>query len=192
MKSVLWLVVVLSVGTSVGVAAGPRGSERQIQQAVLAAPEEARETCTVLGYGPDGKVSTLRQGSNNYVCLADHPDKPGFSVACYDKGLEPYMARGRQLRDEGKNEKEVWDTRDAEVKSGALKIPENSILFVLTGREDPDTGEITDRYLRYVIYIPFATSESTGIPTTPAGPGAPWIMDPGTHHAHIMSNPPRG
>jgi hypothetical protein len=45
--------------------------------------------------------------------------------------------------------------------------------------------------MRYVIYIPFATPESTGIPLKPLTPGGPWIMNPGTHRAHIMINPPR-
>lgn len=193
MKSVLWFALFVSVGMSVGVAEeGPPSSKRRIELAVLAAPEKERDTCTVLGYDAAGKIVTLREGANNYVCLADDPNQPGFSVACYEKGLEPFMARGRQLRAEGKNAQEVWDTREAEVKSGALKIPDKSILFVLTGKEDPTTGEITEKYLRYVIYIPYATEESTGIPTVPVGPGAPWIMDPGTHHAHIMINPPRG
>jgi len=46
-------------------------------------------------------------------------------------------------------------------------------------------------YTRYVIYIPYATPESTGIPLTPMVDGAPWIMNPGTHRAHIMINPPK-
>jgi len=192
MKSVLFLAVFASVGMSIGLAAEAPPAKKQIELAVLAAPEKERDACTVLGYDADGKVVTLREGSNNYVCLADDPNKPGFSVACYEKGLEPFMARGRQLRAEGRSDKEVWDTREAEVKSGALAIPDKSILFVLSGKEDATTGEITEKYLRYVIYIPFATPESTGIPTSPAGPGAPWIMDPGTFHAHIMINPPRG
>jgi hypothetical protein len=51
------------------------------------------------------------------------------------------------------------------------------------------TGDVQDGYLRYVIYIPYATAESTGLPTKADAPGMPWIMDPGTHRAHIMINP---
>ena len=40
----------------------------------------------------------------------------------------------------------------------------------------------------YVVYIPFATAESTGLSATPA-PGTPWIMFPGTPKAHIMFVP---
>jgi len=41
-----------------------------------------------------------------------------------------------------------------------------------------------------VVYIPWATAASTGLPIKPAAPGMPWIMDPGTHRAHIMITPP--
>jgi hypothetical protein len=40
----------------------------------------------------------------------------------------------------------------------------------------------------YVVYIPGATPESTGLPATP-GPNSPWLMFPGTPKAHIMFIP---
>ena len=101
------------------------------------------------------------------------------------------MQRGRDLRAEGKKFKEVFDMREEEVKSGALTIPTNSILNVLTGKFNSESGELEDTYQRYVIYIPYATPETTGIPLVPSTPGGPWIMNPGTHRAHIMINPPK-
>ena len=67
-----------------------------------------------------------------------------------------------------------------------------STLYVLSGSEEnynPETGELKDGKFRYVIYIPYATAESTGLPTKPEAPGMPWIMEPGTHRAHIMISP---
>lgn len=193
MKSVIVAVLVASVGTLTAAAAAEiLPAPRQIALAVQAAPEPAREACTVLGYDDSGKLVTLREGTNNYVCLADDPNLPGISVACYELGLEPFMRRGRELRAAGKDDREVFATREAEVKAGTLKLPDKSILFVVTGTGVSPAGEIENRYLRYVIYIPYATPESTGIPKSPAGPGGPWLMDAGTHHAHIMINPPRG
>jgi hypothetical protein len=40
----------------------------------------------------------------------------------------------------------------------------------------------------YVIYLPGATAESTGISTAPAA-NTPWLMFPGTPRAHIMFVP---
>jgi len=71
---------------------------------------------------------------------------------------------------------------------------DGATLFVRTADAkdyNPTTGEVNDSYLRYVVYIPWATAESTGLPLRPSGPAMPWIMDPGTHRAHIMINPPR-
>lgn len=165
--------------------------EWQIQTALLAAPESEQESAAVLGYDASGELVQLREGSGNLICLADDPNRAGFSVSSYHKDLEPYMEFGRQLRTEGKGFKEVFDAREVAVKSGELQMPDKATLCVLTGEVDDATGEVSDIYKRFVIYIPYATPESTGLPLQPAGPGAPWIMDPGTHRAHIMINPPR-
>ena len=167
----------------------------QIKTAIMAAPEEKRADAMVYGYGENGEFMVLRQGKNEMVCIADDPNSPGFSVAAYQNDLEPFMIRGRELKKEGKSFQEIFDTREAEAKSGKLKMPkEGATLFVLTAEQEnynPSTGEVTDPYLRYVVYLPWATSESTGLPLKPSAPGMPWIMDPGTHRAHIMITPPR-
>jgi hypothetical protein len=161
----------------------------------MAAPEDKREGAMVYGYNEKGEFIVLRKGSNELVCLTDDPNSPGFNASCYHVGLEPFMERGRELKKEGKNFKEIFDIREEEVKSGKLKMPKDgATLFVLSAdaeNYDLKTGEVKDSYLRYVVYIPWATEASTGLPLKPSGPAMPWIMDPGTHRAHIMINPPR-
>lgn len=168
--------------------------EVQIKTAVLAAPEGLRDKALVYGYSDKGEFIVLRQGSNEMVCIADDPKQAGLNVSCYHKDLEPFMARGRDLKKEGKNFQEVFDIREAEVKSGKLLMPKQpTSLFVYSAKEEEfnkTTGEVTNGNLRYVVYIPYATAESTGLPLKPEAPGMPWIMDPGTHRAHIMINPP--
>ncbi len=168
-------------------------AKQQITAAVLAAPADQRAEATVLGYDPAGKLVTLREGSNSLICLADDPTKEGFSASCYHRDLEPFMQRGRDLKGEGKSSKEIFEMREAEVKSGRLKMPEQpSTLFVYSAPAESysaKTGEVTDGSFRYVVYIAYATAESTGLPLSPEAPGMPWIMDPGTHRAHIMINP---
>jgi hypothetical protein len=168
--------------------------EVQVKTAVLAAPEGLREKALVYGYSEKGEFMVLREGSNEMVCIADDPTQAGLNVSCYHKDLEPFMARGRDLKKEGKNFKEVFDIREAEVKSGKLFMPKQpTSLFVYSAKDEEfnkTTGEVTNGNLRYVVYIPYATAESTGLPLKPEAPGMPWIMDPGTHRAHIMINPP--
>lgn len=175
-------------------AQGIPNKEDQINGAVLAVPEENRAGATVLGFDAEGKLVTLREGTGNMICLADDPNKDGFNAACYHKDLDAFMARGRELKAEGKNGMEIFNIREEEAKSGKLKMPENpTTLHVLQGpgTYDSATGTVTNAFHRYVVYIPWATAETTGLPTKPLVPGGAWIMDPGTHRAHIMVTPPR-
>ncbi len=167
-------------------------NEAQITTALYAAPDDKKDSAMVYGYNLKGEFIVLRQGTNDLVCLTDDPSKNGISSACYYKGLEPFMARGRELTAEGKTFKEKMEIRGEEIKSGKLTIPENSVLFVYSAQQEDylmDTGVITKGHMRYVVYIPYATTESTGLPDKPYLPGMPWIMDGGTHHAHIMITP---
>jgi len=139
-----------------------------------------------------GEFVTLKEGDSEYIVLADDSKKNGFNAACYHKDLEPFMARGRTLRNEGKSSDEIFAIREAEVKSGKIKITPGSTLHIYYGPNttfDPATSQVEGAKLRYVIYTPFATSESIGLPETPSAPNHPWIMDPGTHRAHIMISP---
>jgi hypothetical protein len=169
--------------------------EIQIKLAQLAAPDELREKATVYGFDDKGEILVLKKGENDMICLADDPKQEGLNVSCYHKDLEPFMARGRQLKKQGKTFQEVFDIRESEVKSGKLQMPKApSTLYVYSAKDEQvnkSTGEVKDGYLRYVIYIPYATAASTGLPLKPTAPGMPWIMDPGTHRAHIMINPPQ-
>ena len=167
--------------------------EIQIVTATLPAPEADKAGAMVYGYNAEGELVLLRDGTNNLVCVADNPAREGISVACYSKKLEPFMARGRELSKEGLNFEEKMKIRGDEVANGTLKMPDvPSMMYVYFGKDenyDPSTGALKDGKFRYVIYTPFATTESTGLPDKPHAPGMPWLMDPGTHRAHIMVGP---
>ena len=172
-----------------------QNKEVQLKTAVLAAPQAQREDATVMGYSGKGELVILRKGTNGMICIADDPAQKGLSVSCYHEALEPFMERGRQLKKEGKSFQEIFDMREQEVKAGTLKMPSQpTTLYVFTAPDEQyntETGDAANGYLRYVIYIPYATSETTGLPLKPDFPGQPWIMDPGTHRAHIMISPPK-
>ena len=167
--------------------------EVQIAGAVLAAPEGMRDGAQVLGYDKSGNFTELRAGTNELVCVADDPDKEGFGTACYHKDMAPFMNRGRELRAEGIDGQELFDQREEEAKSGTLEMPAGpSTLHILAGSAfSTDSMAVVDPYYRYVVYVPFATVASTGLPAKPRAPGEPWLMDPGTHRAHIMITPPK-
>lgn len=182
-------VLVAQNNTEFGIAS----KDAQITTATLPAPENEKSGAMVYGYDSTGKFIKLREGSNNLVCLADDPSKEGISVSCYVKSLEPFMQRGRELTAEGKNTNEKREIRGKEVAQGILIMPkEPSMTYIYYGSEDEyniETGELKNGQFRYVIYTPFATPETTGLPIKPHAKGMPWLMDPGTFRAHIMIGP---
>jgi hypothetical protein len=167
-------------------------AETQIAAAIQAAPAELRDGAAVIGFDAQGKQVTIREGKNEMVCLANDPAKKTFEVACYHKDLEPFMARGRELLAEKITGAKRNEIRFKEVETGKVPMPrEPRTLYVLTGTGfDAATGKIQDQYLRWVIYVPFATPQSTGL-STKSSEGAPWLMSSGTAGAHIMISPPR-
>lgn len=170
-------------------------AELQVATAVMAAPEDDREAATVYGYDQKGALTLLRKGTNTLICISDDAKRDGFQVVCYHKELEPFMQRGRELKANGKSFQEIFEIREKEAREGTLKMPEDGATLHLLegpeGRFNKETGQVENANYRYVVYIPWATAESTGLPLKPIVAGGPWIMDPGTHRAHIMITPPQ-
>ncbi|MGQ0561487.1 MAG: hypothetical protein ACT443_06390 [Gemmatimonadota bacterium] len=182
------LLVMASALTSVAAAQAPAAV--QITSATAPLPEEFRATAAVLGYKPGSSVLVpLRTGTGAFICLADDPSDERFHTACYHKSLEPFMARGRELR--AQQVANVDSVRYAEVEAGRLVMPRApTALYSLTGKAEnvATDGAVTGARELYVVYIPFATSESTGLPAKPDA-NKPWLMFPGTPKAHIMFVP---
>ena len=178
--------------TATSGAAEPADAAAQLAAAIQAAPDDRRDGARVLGWDDDGKVVELRAGSNDLICLAARPGEERWSVACYHESLDPFMARGRELLAQGITGEERVAMREQEIAEGKLPMPrEPRTLYVLHGSGfDAEAGKVLDPYLRWVIYTPYATAESTGLTTRPV-PGAPWLMAPRHRGAHVMINPPR-
>jgi hypothetical protein len=190
MKALAFLGCFVVVSTMVLAASPSLSPDQQITAAVSPAPPEAREKATVLGHSADGGVKTIRQGSGDLICLADDPSDDRFHVACYHKDLEPFMARGRLLRAQDVSRDEVQRIREEEIEAGKLVIPpQPTALYSLSGPADsfdPKTGKVAGANRVFVVYIPYATEETTGLSPKPMTDGAPWIMSAGKPWAHIM------
>ena len=170
----------------------PRLTEaQQVASAVLALPVQFRADARVLGYKSGSKeLVPLRDTKGSFTCLATQPDEP-LHLACYHNSLEPFMARGRQLRANGVKDAMVDTARFAEVMSGKLAMPKQpaTLYQLFGGSYDAAANIVTGARPLFVIYISGATSATTGLPDRPANAGEPWIMFAGTPKAHIMLNP---
>jgi hypothetical protein len=125
------------------------------------------------------------------ICLADDPGDDRFHVACYSTSMEPFMARGRELRAAGANQNVVDSVRNAESRSGQIRLPPSAMLYSLTGpgtSYNPATNTVSGARPLFVVYVPFATAASIGLTAMPQR-GAPWMMHPGEANAHIMFVP---
>mgnify|MGYP003351980452 CR=1 FL=1 len=72
--------------------------------------------------------------------------------------------------------------------AGKLKMPKQGALYTITTPRDawdPKAGVAKNAMVLSVIYMPFATTEDTGITSVPQKSG-PWLMFPGSPKAHVM------
>jgi hypothetical protein len=161
----------------------------QLAAAVLPLPTELRAGATVMGYRSAGKLEVLQRGTNGMNCLALYSTRSDFHVACYHESLEPFMARGRELRDQGVTGTRVDSVRFKEIADGKLKMPAQGALYSLSAKKegwDPATGTVKGAMPLAVIYMPFATTATMGLTSKPQPAGQPWLMFPGTAKAHVM------
>ena len=167
-------------------------ASRQIAAAITPLPAPLRGNATVLGFNADGKLVTLRKGSGDMICLSDDPAQTEFHVACYHRSLEPFMARGRELRAMKKGHAAIDSARLADVKAGRIAMPSKPAAlyqyFAPRDSVDAATGAVTGASYLYVVYIPYMTPETSGLTANPLA-GGPWIMYPGKPWAHIMIAP---
>ena len=166
--------------------------ERQIAAAESPLPLNLQKGSKVLGYNDQGKLITLRPGSNDMVCVADDPAGKQFHVACYHKSLEPFMARGRELHAMKKSKEAVDSTRLRDIRTRRYSMPSKPAAlfqyFAPRDSVDAGTGAVRAAQYLYVVYTPYATHATTGISETPVE-GGPWIMNPGKPWAHLMIAP---
>ncbi len=171
------------------VAAQTMSPADQMASAVLPLPKDFRDGAGVMGYRTAGKLEVLKPTKNGMTCLADDPTDDRFHVACYHESMEPFMARGRSLRASGVKGTGVDSARFAEAKSGKIKMPAGAAsLYSLTGPKGDyvaATGTAPKSKALFVVYVPGATEQSTGL-STKSSDSAPWLMFPGTPKAHIM------
>ena len=80
-------VVAISVAMmAVAVAARQAASDDAlIKSAMSAAPSAIGNDATVIDASADGKMRTVRKGTNNFTCMADNPATPGPDPMCGDE-----------------------------------------------------------------------------------------------------------
>lgn len=182
------LVAVAAVATPRSAVSQDRSDAWQIAAAVLPLPDSMRAAAGVMGFH-SGKLVQLRPATNGMTCLADNPAQKGFQASCYHRSLEAFMARGRALRAAGVTDRHAIDSaRLRDIRARRIVMPRGAMLasvFAEADSVDPAADSLPGMTGLDVIYMPYATRASTGIPEVPSGK-RPWIMHPGKPWAHVM------
>src|SRR3712207_5358022 len=84
------LVVSFAVILWAGAAPAAEMSEEEaIKNALSAAPEAVAKNASVMLFGENGEMKTVKQGTNGFTCMPDNPQSPGNDPMCLDaNGME--------------------------------------------------------------------------------------------------------
>lgn len=69
----------------------PPSDKEMIASAMTAAPAKVAKHATIVAMEADGKMRTLRQGTNGFTCMPDNPATPGPDPMCMDKNAMDWV-----------------------------------------------------------------------------------------------------
>lgn len=179
MNQIILGIVGAAAVTTVAVVGGQqakRDDAALIKSAMTAAPAAIAKDATIIDMMADGKMRTVRKGSNNYTCMADNPETPGPDPMCGDANAMEWI--------------HAWLTKATPATN---KV---GFMYMLAGGTDASN---TDPYAQK----PTATNNwiSTGPHVMVVGAkgmmegyprdakpdtSRPYVMFPGTPYEHLM------
>jgi hypothetical protein len=172
----------------VGVLAASAGAEAQsndqvIQRAI--APLSARNAggAAVVRFNADGSYTTLREGSNAFVCY-DRSGQAGaaaFAVQCTNTGNLARLVQNRQFAAQAAGDRAAMSALVAAADANGTRVmPEfGSVWISMNGENQASAGTHT------TFAVPNATTATLGLPDNGRSGGI-WIMGAGTSEAHLM------
>ncbi|MDE2436777.1 MAG: hypothetical protein KGM49_11000 [Sphingomonadales bacterium] len=147
-----------------------------IASAMSAAPAAVAKNAAIVKAGADGKMETLRPGTNGWTCMPDSPDTPGPDPMCFDANAGEWVA--------------AW--------AGHKPPPTDKpgLMYMLEGgtdasNTDPYASKPTggDDWLHTGPHLMLVGS-TAALKGYPSGPKpdvkAPYVMWAGTPYAHLM------
>src|SRR5690242_18365038 len=163
----------------------------QIALAESAAPPDVSKDAAVYVIGRDG-YRKVRDSRNSFTCLVSRQRRDTVEPECLDaEGTATVLparlfveARRAQGADDAAVEREL----DAAYRDGRFVAPRKpGIIYMLSPYNrvfDPDRREVIHFPGHLMFYAPYATEKEIG-----HGPGAPYIVAPGTPHALLIVVP---
>lgn len=155
---------------------GAMSDEALIKSAMTAAPASVAKDATIIDISADGKIRTVRKGSNNFSCMANNPETPGPDPMCADQnGMEWVQA---------------WVNKKEPARD---KV---GFLYMLAGGSDASNTDpyapkptATNNWISTGPHIMIVGGKGMmeGYPRTPKPDTTkPYVMWPGTPYEHLM------
>lgn len=152
--------------------------QQLIASAMSAAPAAVAKGATVVAMTPDGKMRTLRSGSNGFTCMPDNPTTPGTDPMCMDKNAlewaQAWMAHQPPPTGKVGFMYMLAGGTDASNTDPYAAKPEPNNHWIKTGPHVMVVGADASFYDSY----PKKADPDTA---------APYIMWPGTPYQHLMA-----
>ena len=166
----------------------------QIALAESAAPPPVAKDAAIYVIGAKG-YKKVRDSRNGFTCLISRQYRNTLEPECFDAEGTATVIPARLFVEEqraagvadGAIEKAVADG----FASGRFKAPRKpGLVYMLSPHNyvfDPDRKQIIHFPGHLMFYAPYATAKDVG-----SGPGAPFIVSPGTPHALMIVVPASG
>ena len=93
----------LAVAQQNNMPSGKMTDEEVIKSAMAAAPEAIGKGAKIIDVDSDGKIRVVRQGSNQFTCMADNPNTPGPDPMCADRNAMEWIEAWLNKKEPPKN-----------------------------------------------------------------------------------------
>jgi hypothetical protein len=146
-----------------------------IESAMSAAPAAVAKSATIVAMGADGKMRTLRQGTNGFTCMPDSPTTPGPDPMCMDANAL------------------AWGMAWMQHKPPPQKV---GVMYMLAGGTDASNTDpyatkpsVENHWVKTGPHV-MVVGDPAMLSQYPASPDPdttqPYVMWAGTPYAHLM------
>jgi len=164
----------------------------QIALAESAGPPVAADAAIYV-LGPKG-YTKVRDSRNGFTCLVSRQRPDTLEPECFDgegtAAVVPVRLFVEAQRALGTSEPRIEALVDAGYRKGRFRAPRKpGLVYMLSDHNyvfDPERQAVIHFPGHLMFYAPYATQKDVG-----AGPGAPYIVAPGTPHALMIVVPAR-
>lgn len=166
-----------ALAADMGKPSPPANDQQLINSAMQAAPGKVSGAASIVAVGADGKMRTLREGSNGFTCMPDNPATPGPDPMCMDRAALDWA--------------NAWMGRKTPTPG---KI---GFMYMLAGgtdasNTDPYATEPTagNHWIKTGPHVMIVGADAGFYDMYPKSPSpdtsAPYVMWPGTPYQHLM------